>query len=267
MNRRDSACFICGGNHFARDCPEGGSNKCGGKKGGGKGKYVDSFISGGGHFARGMDLRFTKIADITEDSTDICLLVSCVALLGRSDQHLYKGWEFEVGDDTGSITLLLIQDLPLIGRLGNALEYCFRTDDLFDFFLDSEMPAPIVIELPLVIRTAFSLLRGKRLLLVVHADSVDFPSQRIMGENRCRFQVQKGSCSGSYVIDVNTARNMSACIHAVDDIEIRFTDARKTQSDGVSFTTKAPRSIFAPELRRIVQAEWGITVRSSSART
>eukprot|EP00444_Apocalathium_aciculiferum_P028590 CAMPEP_0183441998 /NCGR_PEP_ID=MMETSP0370-20130417/86638_1 /TAXON_ID=268820 /ORGANISM="Peridinium aciculiferum, Strain PAER-2" /LENGTH=53 /DNA_ID=CAMNT_0025631427 /DNA_START=65 /DNA_END=222 /DNA_ORIENTATION=- len=47
-------CFTCGGDHYARDCPEGGGGKgkrAGGKyggKGGGKG----CFNCGGDHLAR-----------------------------------------------------------------------------------------------------------------------------------------------------------------------------------------------------------------------
>mmetsp|Transcript_83456 Transcript_83456/g.194024 ORF Transcript_83456/g.194024 Transcript_83456/m.194024 type:complete len:116 (+) Transcript_83456:135-482(+) len=43
-------CFNCGGDHFARECPEGPKGK--GKKAGGKGKGVECFNCGGPHFAR-----------------------------------------------------------------------------------------------------------------------------------------------------------------------------------------------------------------------
>eukprot|EP00928_Gymnodinium_smaydae_P011357 TRINITY_DN141_c1_g1_i6.p2 TRINITY_DN141_c1_g1~~TRINITY_DN141_c1_g1_i6.p2 ORF type:complete len:142 (+),score=42.74 TRINITY_DN141_c1_g1_i6:164-589(+) len=42
-------CFICGGDHFARECPEGGKGK--GKKGKSKGDQ-GCFICGGDHRAR-----------------------------------------------------------------------------------------------------------------------------------------------------------------------------------------------------------------------
>ncbi|CAJ1461222.1 unnamed protein product [Effrenium voratum] len=44
---KDSGCWNCGGDHIARDCPTGG--KIGGKGGG---KNVDCFNCGGPHFAR-----------------------------------------------------------------------------------------------------------------------------------------------------------------------------------------------------------------------
>mmetsp|Transcript_42689 Transcript_42689/g.76533 ORF Transcript_42689/g.76533 Transcript_42689/m.76533 type:complete len:111 (-) Transcript_42689:52-384(-) len=58
-------CFACGGDHYARDCPESGKGKGRSKKSGGKlvdggkgssnfsaGKGVECFKCGGPHFAR-----------------------------------------------------------------------------------------------------------------------------------------------------------------------------------------------------------------------
>ncbi|CAE8661388.1 unnamed protein product [Polarella glacialis] len=53
---KSSGCFTCGGDHLARDCPEGGGGGYGGGesygKGKGGGKSVDCFNCGGDHFAR-----------------------------------------------------------------------------------------------------------------------------------------------------------------------------------------------------------------------
>mmetsp|Transcript_83017 Transcript_83017/g.185330 ORF Transcript_83017/g.185330 Transcript_83017/m.185330 type:complete len:121 (-) Transcript_83017:92-454(-) len=43
---KNVSCFNCGGPHFARDCPEGGG------KSKGKGKSISCFNCGGDHFAR-----------------------------------------------------------------------------------------------------------------------------------------------------------------------------------------------------------------------
>eukprot|EP00403_Amphidinium_massartii_P026828 CAMPEP_0178403312 /NCGR_PEP_ID=MMETSP0689_2-20121128/17302_1 /TAXON_ID=160604 /ORGANISM="Amphidinium massartii, Strain CS-259" /LENGTH=130 /DNA_ID=CAMNT_0020024259 /DNA_START=124 /DNA_END=516 /DNA_ORIENTATION=- len=50
---KSKGCFNCGGDHLARDCPEGGGGYKGGKSGGkGGGKSKGCFNCGGDHLAR-----------------------------------------------------------------------------------------------------------------------------------------------------------------------------------------------------------------------